>query len=69
MMGKETPMGKLFDPFTLEDRVPADHLLRRVAARVDFSFARRRTRRFSSHTGQPSIDPMVLCRMARIGYL
>jgi hypothetical protein len=68
MMGKKTPTGKLFSQFTLEDRVPADHLLRRVAARVDFSFARRRTRRFSSHTGQPSIDLVVLLRMALLGY-
>jgi transposase len=69
MLGKQTPRGKLFSQFTLEDRVPADHLLRRVAARIDFSFARRRTTRFSSHTGQPSIDPIVLFKMALLGYL
>jgi transposase len=53
----------------LEDRVPADHLLRRVAEAVDFSFVRRLTERFYSHTGQPSVEPVVLFRMALIGYL
>jgi transposase len=40
-----------------------------VAAAVDFSFVRRLTARFYSHTGQPSVDPVVLFRMALLGYL
>src|SRR5579871_218456 len=55
--------------WSLEDRVPADHLLRQVAAVVDFSFVRRLTARFYSHTGQPGIDPVVLVKMTLIGYL
>jgi transposase len=69
MMGKKTPTAKLFYRFNLEERVPVDHLLRRVAAAVDFSFVRRLTARFYSHTGQPSVDPSVLFRMALVGYL
>jgi transposase len=53
----------------LEERVPQDHLLRRIAAVVDFSFVRRLTARFYSHTGQPGIDPVVLFKMALVGYL
>jgi transposase len=50
--------------------VPADHLLRQVTAVVDFSFARRLTARLYSHTGKPSIDPVVLLvKMALIRYL
>jgi hypothetical protein len=48
---------------------PAGHLLRRVAEAVDSSVVRHLTARFHRHTGQPSVDPMVLFRMALLGYL
>ena len=69
MMGRKGSVGKLFYQFSLEERVPQDHLLRRVLAAVDFSFVRRMTERFYSHTGQPSIDPVVIFKMALLGYL
>jgi transposase len=59
----------LFYQFNLEEHVPADHLLRRIVAAVDCSFVRRRTARFYSHTGQPSVDPVVIFKMALLGYL
>jgi hypothetical protein len=37
MLGKKTPTGKPFYRFSLEERVPADHLPRRIAA-PPFSF-------------------------------
>jgi transposase len=69
MMGQKALAGKLFYQVSLEELVPAEHLLRRVAAAVDFGVARRLTARFYSHTGQPSIDPVVLFKMALLGYL
>jgi transposase len=69
MLGRTTLEPKLFHQFSLEERVPQDHLLRRVAAVVDFSIVRRLTARFSSHTGQPEIDPVVLFMMALLGWL
>ena len=57
MLGQKTFAPKLFYQFSLEERVPEEHLLRRVAAVVDFGFVRRLTARFYSHTGQPGIDP------------
>jgi transposase len=69
MMGHKIFQPKRLYEFSLEDRVPADHLLRQVAAVVDFSFVRRLTARFYSHTGKPRIDPVVLFKMALIGYL
>src|SRR5512140_2213100 len=69
MMGKKEPEAKLFYQFSLEERVPEDHLLRRVAQTVDLSFVRRLTERFYSHTGQPSIDPVVIFKMALLSYL
>jgi transposase len=69
MMGRKVFTPKVLYRFSLEDRVPADHLLRRVAEAVDFGFVRRLTARFYSHTGQPGVDPVVLFTMALLGYL
>jgi transposase len=60
---------KLFYQLSLEALVPADHLLRRVAAAVDLGFVRRLTARCYSHTGQPGVDPAVLFKMALVGWL
>jgi hypothetical protein len=50
MIGKKVPTSKLFYQFSLEGRVPADHLFRQVATAVDLSFVRRLTKRFYSYT-------------------
>jgi transposase len=69
VLGRKTFEPKLFYQVSLEERVPDEHLLRRVAAAVDFGFVRRLTARFYSHTGQPGIDPVVLFKMALVGWL
>jgi transposase len=69
MMGRKALAGKLFYQVSVEELVPDGHLLRRVAEAVDFGVARRLTARFYSHTGQPSVDPVVLFKMALLGYL
>jgi transposase len=69
MMGRKALAGKLFYQVSLEELVPAGHLVRRIAEAVDFGVARRLTTRFYSHTGQPSVDPIVLFKMALLGYL
>jgi transposase len=69
MVGQKTFQPKQCYGFSLEGRIPADHLLRQVGAIVDFSFVRRPTARFYRHTGQPGIDPVVLCKMAPLGHL
>lgn len=69
MLGRKTFEPKLFYAVSLEGRVPEGHLLRRVAAAVDFRFVRRLTARFYSHTGQPGVDPAVLFKMALLGWL
>ncbi len=68
-MGRKALAGKLFYQVSLEELVPGGHLLRRVAEAVDFDVARHLTARFYSHTGQPSVDPVVLFKMALLGYL
>ena len=69
MMG--TAVGRqdrLFYSFNLEDRVPADHLLRQIDAVLDLSWLRGALAPFYSHTGCPSVDPALLIRMLLVGY-
>src|SRR3712207_2275738 len=69
MLGRKEFAPKQFYRFSLEAQVPEDHLLRRVAAAVDFAFVRRLTARFYSHTGRPGLDPVVLFKLSLVGYL
>jgi transposase len=69
MMGQRQFGPKLYYQFSLERLVPDDHLLRRIAEAVDFSFIRPLCRPFYSHTGQPSVDPVVLFKLLLVGYL
>src|SRR3970040_2230238 len=69
MMGRRQFAPKLFYELSLDRLVPETHLLRRVAAAVDFFFMRALWPRYYSHTGQPSVDPVVLFKMLLVGYL
>ena len=59
---------RLFYEFNLEDRIPADHLLRRIDAVLDLSWLRGELAPYYSHTGCPSIDPELMIRMLLVGY-
>ena len=43
-------------------------MLRKVAKAVNLSFVRKLVKPYYSHTGQPSVDPLVLFKMMLIGY-
>ena len=69
MMGERTVMQEaLFYSFSIEDHVPADHLLRAIDRFVDLDGLREHLRPFYSETGRPSIDPELMIRMLIIGY-
>jgi transposase len=71
MMGRQTAdQARLFYEFHLEERVPADHLLRRidVFAAAALADLRHKLADHYSHTGRPSIDPELLIRMLILGY-
>jgi transposase len=59
---------RLFYQISLEQYVPADHLVRRLAAVLDFSWVRPATAAYYSHTGKPSIDPVVTAKLLLLGY-
>ena len=69
MMGQKTAQPKLYYSFSLDAAVPRNHVVRRLAAAVDFSFVYGLVRRYYSHTGQPSVDPVVLFKLSLLGYL
>jgi transposase len=54
--------------FVLEDRVPGDHLLRKIDRFLDLSTLRRGLAPFYSSIGRPSIDPELMIRMWIVGY-
>ncbi len=68
MMGIKVYQEKMFYNFSLSERVPQDHFLRKVAKVVNLSFVRKLVKPYYSYTGQPSIDPLVLFKMMLIGY-
>ena len=68
MMGERTVMQEaLFYGFSLDQHVPADHLLRSLDRFVDLSGIREHLRSHYSETGRPSIDPEVLLRLLLLG--
>ena len=69
MMGMKAVEPKLYLSFSLDDAVPRNHLVRRLAAAVDFRFVHGLVRQFYSHTGQPSVDPVVIFKLSLLGYL
>ena len=70
MMGRISQhQGQLFYAFNLEAVVPDDHLVRAVARVLDLSWVRAELAPHYSHTGRPSIDPVLMIRMLIVGYV
>ncbi len=59
---------RLFYEICLEDRVPPDHLVRRIDGALDLSQLRAELAPYYSHTGCPSVDPEPMIRMLLLGY-
>ena len=69
MMGpRQVEQGALFYNFSLDQHVPAEHLLRSVDRFVDLAGLRRELAPYYSETGRPSADPELMIRMLIIGY-
>jgi len=69
MMGKHRFAPKLYYELSLDRLVPQDHLLRQIYVAIDFSFVYRLARPYYSHTGQLSVDPIVLFKTLLVGFL
>jgi len=68
MMGKRVFAPKLYYQFSLDDLVPKNHLLRQISSAIDFSFVYSLTKSHYSHTGQPSVDPVVIFKTMLIAF-
>ena len=71
MMGRRRgDQASLFYEFRLDDRVPKDHLLRRIDGFVTTALAdvHGRLEPYYSEIGRPSVDPELMIRMLIIGY-
>jgi transposase len=70
MMGRRNhDQGRLFYSFCLEEAVPDDHLVRKVAAVLDLSWVHAELAPYYPGNGRPSIDPELMIRMLIIGYV
>ena len=70
MMGRlNHDQRQLFYSFSLEEAVPDDHLVRKIAAVLDLSWVRAELAPHYPDNGRPSIDPQLMIRMLIIGYL
>jgi transposase len=68
MMGMQVAPAQLFYDFSLDDHVPADHLLRRIDCFLDLESVRTALQPFYSSIGRPSVDPELMMRMLIVGY-
>jgi transposase len=70
MMGRrEDDQVQFLYAFDLDKVVPSDHLVRQIDAILDLSWVHRELRPYYSHTGRPSIDPVLMIRMLLVGYV
>jgi transposase len=70
MMGRrEGGQGQFFYLFDLDKVVPPDHLVRQVEGVLDLSWVHNELAPYYSHTGRPSIDPVLMIRMLIVGYV
>jgi len=71
MMGRQSSdQASLFYEFRLDDRIPKDHLLRRINVFVTpvLGDLRERLQLYYSEIGRSSVDPELMLRMLIIGY-
>jgi len=69
VQGKKEFNQRIYYNINLDSLVPDDHFLKRLESLISFEFIRDITRGYYSHTGKPSIDPVVLVKMLLVGYL
>src|SRR5437762_3005400 len=70
MMGRrEDSQVQFLYAFNLDKVVPPDHLVRQIDGVLDLSWVHKELAPYYSHTGRPSIDPVLMIRMLLVGYV
>ena len=66
---RENGQGQFFYAFDLDAVVPPDHVVRQIDGLLDLSWVHKELAPYYSHTGRPSIDPVLMIRMLIVGYV
>jgi transposase len=69
MQGHKQFVDKVVLRFRLSERVPQQNLYRRLADLLDWDFLYQQTQALYSHTGQPSLDPVVFFKLMLVSRL
>jgi len=70
MMGRrDGGQGQFFYSFDLDKVVPPDHLVRQIDGVLELGWVHKELAPYYSHTGRPSIDPVLMIRMLLVGYV
>jgi transposase len=69
MQGKKLFLDKEVTRFRLSERIPPHNQYRRLAELVDWDFLYAETQALYSHTGQPSLDPVVFFKLVLVSRL
>jgi transposase len=69
MQGHKQFVDKVVLRFRLSERVPQQNLYRRLAELLDWDFLYAQTQALYSHTGQPSLDPVVFFKLMLVSRL
>jgi transposase len=67
--GHKRFLDKVVLRFRLSERVPRHNLYRRLGELLDWDFLYAQTQALYSHTGQPSLDPVVFFKLVLVGRL
>lgn len=69
MMGQKKFNMKRHHELCLDNLVAPGHLYRKIHNRVDFNFIYELAKPYYSHTGQPSLDPVVFFKIELVSFL
>jgi transposase len=69
MQGHKQFVDKVVLRFQLSERVPKQNLYRRLGELLDWDFLYEQTQSLYSHTGQPSLDPVVFFKLLLVSRL
>ena len=69
MQGHKQFTDKVVTQFRLSERVPRHNLYRRLSELLNWEFLYQQTRPVYSHTGQPSLDPVVFFKLVLVSRL
>ena len=70
MMGRlNHEQEQFFYSFRLDDAVPGDHPVRRIAAVLDLGWVYSELAPYYPRIGRPSVDPVLMIRMLIVGYV